>query len=161
MADTTIVGGLPGGRPTASATAQATPQAAPQATTPSTFPSTARTAFPAGTPVAQSLIVEKTSISAQTTSAASATVTGLVAADVAEGAEARVQTDGTLTLSPAQWAKVGAAGGLTPGTVYYLSEDKPGISSHRPQRTGSWSVKIGVALSTVTLLLRIGEPVQV
>lgn len=102
---------------------------------------------------------------AQTTDPRGANALGLVVVADGTGPSARVQVrpGGLLALTVAQWTAVGAApGGLARGAVYYLSEDRPGfLSATRPQKAGSFSVRIGVALSTTALLVQIGEPVQV
>jgi hypothetical protein len=148
---TVVVGGVLGTRPS-------DPPPAPRA-----FPSTAGVHLLAGMPVAQSAAAPLTSVFADTRSLSSAAVTGLVQAEVAQGGQAHVQPADLLTLTVAQWAAVGVgAQGLVPSTVYYVSEEKPGLlAPARPRRPGSFATKVGVALSPVTMLVQVDGPTQV
>jgi hypothetical protein len=47
---------------------------------------------------------------------------------------------------------------LTAGSPYYVSNATPGnITATAP--TSGWIVRVGIALSTTTLLINLGEPV--
>lgn len=66
---------------------------------------------------------------------------------------------GTLTL--ADWSSVADASSLTPGAPYYIDETTPGnITSTSPGDSAEFSVRVGVALSSTTLAIEIGEGVK-
>ena len=72
-----------------------------------------------------------------------------------------VQPSGVLTLTTAQWdAVAGTSGGLTPGTVYYLSQTTAGHIITTPAGTpGLVTTQLGQALSATRLLIQIGVPI--
>lgn len=80
---------------------------------------------------------------------------GQVGALVIIGLPVFVQSSGILTLTTAQWDVVtGASGGLTRGSVYYLSLVTNGrITATRPSTTGQLVSRVGVALSPTAMLL--------
>ncbi|HZL94936.1 MAG TPA: hypothetical protein VFB99_14880, partial [Vicinamibacterales bacterium] len=81
-------------------------------------------------------------------------VVGLVAdASIAVSAVGRVQTNGKITLTTAQWDDIaGTTGGLTPGTVYYLDATAGLLTDTEP--TGTAVVHpVGQALSPTELQL--------
>jgi hypothetical protein len=73
-----------------------------------------------------------------------------------------IVTGGVMTASTAQWDAVnGSSGGLTVGSVYYLSPSTAGaITTTAPSTTGQWVVRVGVALSSTQLQINFGPPVQ-
>jgi trimeric autotransporter adhesin len=84
-------------------------------------------------------------------------VIGLVEdGSVAVSASGRVRFGGVINLTTGQWdAITGGAGGLTPGTTYYLGL-APGTLTDTAPTTGFVRV-VGVALSSTSLKLQIGN----
>lgn len=83
---------------------------------------------------------------------------GLVAAaSIASAGTGPVMVNGVLTATTAQWdAAFGTTGGLTFGTIYYLSDATAGKGTvTAPTATGSYVVRLGVALSTTELMISI------
>ena len=75
-------------------------------------------------------------------------------------------TKGSLTLSAAQWQVVtGTAGGLTPGSRYFLDINVPGLLQPPPTAsgapTGSFMVPVGYALSSTEFLLDVQPSVRI
>ncbi len=71
-----------------------------------------------------------------------------------------IQVDGLLTLTTEQWdLATGDTGGLTPGSVYFLSAATIGRITNVPPTTG-YIVKIGTAISTVNFEISIGTPIK-
>ena len=94
--------------------------------------------------------------------AATTFVTGLVqATSVANHASGAVQTNGVLTATAVQWnAITGGSGGLTTGSVYFLSPTMAGqITTTAPTTSGQYVVQVGIALSTTELDVQIGPPI--
>lgn len=92
------------------------------------------------------------------TAAATARVIGLVFdTTIANGANGQVAVDGILTGTTTQWdAVAGTTGGLTAGTVYFLDPTTAGMITATPPTTvGQLLTRIGVALSSTTLMLDI------
>lgn len=69
------------------------------------------------------------------------------------GNTVNIQYASTLTANTAQWDAVsGGTGGLTPGSVYYLSGSTAGsISTTPPAGTGKYVLPVGVSLNTTTM----------
>ena len=83
---------------------------------------------------------------------------GLVAdPSISEASSGGIQVDGVLTASTAQWdAVAGTTGGLTAGTIYYLSATTPGaITATAPSTTGQYVKEVGIAISTTELKINI------
>lgn len=100
---------------------------------------------------------------AQADAAATAAVLGLAKATIAAEMEGAIVESGPLTLTTAQWDVVtGGSGGLTAGSIYYLSAATAGeLTTTAPSGGGEQVVPVGIALSDVTLLIRIGYPVEI
>lgn len=88
-------------------------------------------------------------------------VAGLTIASILTTATGTIRTTGPLTLTTGQWdAITGGSGGLTAGSVYYLDPGTAGLLTLSPtDSTGNFLVKVGIALSTTTLLIQIAEPI--
>lgn len=71
------------------------------------------------------------------------------------------QSDGVLALTTGQWdAVAGTTGGLTAGTVYYLSAATAGIiTSTAPSVVGQYVQKIGIGISTTEMLIDIRDAI--
>lgn len=85
---------------------------------------------------------------------------GLCPAAITSAASGSVQNDGVLTLTTGQWDTVaGTTGGLTFNTEYYLSDATAGLLTATPPSTvGHYVAPIGIALSTVDLLIYTNKP---
>lgn len=89
-------------------------------------------------------------------------VLGLVRdVSVATSTAGSVQTDGQLTATTAQWdAVTGGSGGLTAGSVYYVSAATAGqLTTTAPTTTGQFVVRVGKAISTTVLDISIMQPI--
>lgn len=85
-------------------------------------------------------------------------VIGLVAdVSITNAVAGNIAVDGVLTATTGQWdAAFGTTGGLTFGTVYYLSAATPGLGTNSaPNAAGQYVVRLGIALSTTELALQI------
>jgi hypothetical protein len=73
-----------------------------------------------------------------------------------------VLVSGPVTATTAQWdAVTGQSGGLTAGAVYHLSNGTAGwLTTSVPSTEDHFVVRIGVALSSTTMLLQIQPPIQ-
>lgn len=79
---------------------------------------------------------------------------------VATTAAANIVIAGSLTATTVQWdAVTGQSGGLTTGSVYYLSNATAGNLTTTAPTTG-FNCPIGVALSTTIMVLQIGTSIQ-
>lgn len=89
-------------------------------------------------------------------------VVGLATEAIAPNTSGLIQTDGTLTLTVAQWAEItGQAGGLTPGETYYLAPFPGEMMTVPPATEGFYLTRIGRALSSTTLEISIMPPIGV
>lgn len=89
-------------------------------------------------------------------------VLGLVRdSSIASSAVGLIQTDGVLTATTAEWdAVTGETGGLTAGSVYYLSASTAGrLTTTAPTSSGQLVVRVGVALSNTELEISIDQPI--
>lgn len=85
---------------------------------------------------------------------------GFAAAAINNGAAGTVITDGVAVGLTTDWdAVTGQTGGLTPGSVYYLSDVTAGTITTNPP-SSDWRVPVGVAISTTQMLIAKLEPVQ-
>lgn len=85
---------------------------------------------------------------------------GFASAAINNAASGSVTTDGALTGTTGEWdAVTGQTGGLTPGAVYFVSTSTNGAITSTAPTTG-WLVRVGVAISTTTMLINKGEPIQ-
>src|SRR5574340_414193 len=91
---------------------------------------------------------------AKADAAGTVNVCGLVRdTSIASGSDGLIQADGCLTATTGQWdAVTGGSGGLTAGSVYYLSAATAGFLTATPPATVSqYVVRVGKALSTTVL----------
>lgn len=87
-------------------------------------------------------------------------VVALATAAVAISAAGICQTEGVLVATTAQWDVVtGGAGGLTAGSVYYLSNVTAGLITTTAPTTG-YVVEVGQAISTTELNICIKAPIK-
>lgn len=104
-----------------------------------------------GTPVYVSAAgsVNKASAAA----AGTAKVLGLVKDNsIAAAGSGYIQTDGVLSATTGAWDVVtGGTGGLTAGTLYYLSATAGQLTTTAPSGSGQYVMKVGMALSTTEL----------
>lgn len=87
---------------------------------------------------------------------------GLAASALANGQIGLIATAGPLTLLTNQWDAIvtGESGGLTPGATYYLSDATPGfLTTTAPSTPGHYSVEVGQALTSVTMLVSPKTPI--
>ena len=98
---------------------------------------------------------------AQANAVSTAKVIGLAKAGITSGSSGSVQTDGIITLTTGEWdAIAGTTGGLTFNTDYFLSAAASGaITATVPEGT-NYIVKIGRAISTLSLDLNISSPIK-
>jgi hypothetical protein len=99
---------------------------------------------------------------AQANASGTSRVLGLVAdASITNGVSGNFKLDGVLTATTTQWdAVAGTTGGLTFGTIYYLSPTTAGqLTSTAPTTVGQYVVEIGEAISTTELLIKIKSPI--
>lgn len=99
---------------------------------------------------------------AQASASGTVEVLGLVReTSIAAAATGVIQTDGVLAATTAQWdAVTGGTGGLTAGTVYFLSAATAGkLTTSAPTSTGQYVVRIGKAISTTEMEITIGQPI--
>lgn len=82
-------------------------------------------------------------------------------ASVAAAAAGAVQTDGILTATTAQWdAVTGQTGGLTSGSVYFLSATTAGrLTVTAPTAVGEFVARVGRAISTTALDISVAPPI--
>lgn len=80
---------------------------------------------------------------------------------IANGVSGAVQVGGVLTATTGQWdTAFGTTGGLTFNTRYYLSAATAGLGTvTAPSTVGQYVVELGIALSTVDLLLTDMKPI--
>ena len=80
---------------------------------------------------------------------------------IAGAASGIIGVDGVLTATTGQWdAVAGTTGGLTFGTVYYLSAATAGLlTSTAPTTVGQFIVEVGQAISTVDMKILIKAPI--
>lgn len=87
-------------------------------------------------------------------------IVGLMIEDVTATNSGRFQCNGEITLTSAQWdAVTGATGGLTPGATYFLSNASLGKIVTNVPATGVIA-KIGVAVDTTKMLVKIESTIQ-
>ncbi|WOB42972.1 hypothetical protein HNI00_07250 [Thermoleptolyngbya oregonensis NK1-22] len=89
-----------------------------------------------------------------------ATVVGLAAAAIAPNTSGRIQTDGVITLTAAQWENIiGQPDGLAPGATYYLSPFPGELIHVPPSAQGFYLTRIGTAISSAALEISIQPPI--
>jgi hypothetical protein len=81
---------------------------------------------------------------------------------IAGSSSGNLQTAGPVTATTGQWDTVaGTSGGLTPGTLYYLSDATAGkITSTPPSTATHYIIELGTAVSTTILNLNIRPSIQ-
>lgn len=86
---------------------------------------------------------------------------GLVkSTSIAASASGSIQTDGVFVATTTQWdAVTGGSGGLTAGSIYWLSEATAGRLTTTAPSSG-YVVKVGQALSTTDMEISIGSPIK-
>lgn len=87
---------------------------------------------------------------------------GLVADNsIAASASGNVRVSGVLAATTSQWDTVaGTTGGLSAGSVLYLSDSTAGhLTATPPSTTGHYVVEIGQALSSTELLINVKAPI--
>jgi hypothetical protein len=91
--------------------------------------------------------------------AGTAPVAGLCLRNGASGEPVPVLFAGPLDLPTAEWdAITGGSGGLTRGSYYYLSAATAGhLTTTEPSSEGTFGIRVGLALSTTTMLIQIGD----
>jgi len=117
--------------------------------------------FPPGTPVCQSSDDDGTVLSAMADSVDTAAVVGLAAGIGIEGSSILVKYSGPIHLTTAQWDVVtGQTGGLTRGSIYFLSSATAGrLTTTAPSSEGDFVTQCGIALSATDLMIQIGPTV--
>jgi hypothetical protein len=80
---------------------------------------------------------------------------------IASSSTGAVQTDGVLVGTTAQWdAVTGQTGGLTAGSVYFLSSATAGrITTAAPTASGEYVIRIGKAISSTSIDITIQPPI--
>ena len=80
---------------------------------------------------------------------------------IAASAIGNIQTDGILEATTGQWdAVAGTTGGLTAGTIYFLSAATAGqLTATAPTTIGEFVVRVGVALSTTKMEITLTQPI--
>jgi hypothetical protein len=99
---------------------------------------------------------------AQADAAGTTELLGLVAdTTILTTADGDVQADGFLEATTGQWdAVTGDVGGLTAGGIYYLDPDTAGLlTSTAPTTVGQYVVRVGQAISTTVMNIRIEQPI--
>lgn len=94
--------------------------------------------------------------------AGTSTIVGLYyTTSVAASSAGLVVSSGSLTATTGQWDAVASTtGGLTPGVTYFLDPATPGkVTSTVPTTAGFTLVRIGTAVSSTIMVLRIGPPI--
>jgi hypothetical protein len=99
---------------------------------------------------------------AQADASGTVEVLGLVQeVTIASAASGYIQTDGIIAATTTQWdAVAGTTGGLTPGSIYYLSSGTAGfLTETAPSSVGQYVVRVGKAISTTELEISISQPI--
>lgn len=99
---------------------------------------------------------------AQANASGTTEVLGLIrTASIAAAASGVAQTDGVLTATAAQWdAITGQTGGLTPGSIYFLSAATAGrLTRTAPTAIGSYVARIGRAISSIEFEITLQPPI--
>lgn len=129
---------------------------------PNQYNATAGAGVAAGTPCYQAAgSADNVATPARANTNATSSVAGLAVNGFAEGDPCRIQYAGPLTLTEDQWdAATGDTGGLTRGSVYYLSADAAGkLTSTAPVPTNNVT-QVGIALSSTTLLIQLSATIE-
>ena len=100
---------------------------------------------------------------ADATALPAAKMVGLATTSTLAGNAADVQTQDVLTLTTGQWdAVTGQTGGLTSGSTYWLDGASAGLITTTPPATpvSGYNVRVGVALTSVALDIKIRAPLK-
>lgn len=85
---------------------------------------------------------------------------GLATSSINNASSGQIATGGEVTATTGEWdAAAGTTGGLTAGTVYYLSEATAGKLTATAPSTG-WVLTVGIALSSTKMKVNILAPVK-
>ena len=97
---------------------------------------------------------------AQASGLPQARMVGIVTSATLAGFAADAQTQDVLTLTTGQWdAVTGGTGGLTPGSVYYLSATAGELTTTPPATPASvYNTRAGIAISSTQLDIKIRAP---
>lgn len=81
---------------------------------------------------------------------------------IAAAAIGTIQTDGGLTATTAEWDVVtGQTGGLTPGSIYFLSSTTAGkLTTTAPTSSGQFVLRVGQAISSTSLEISRYQPIE-
>lgn len=98
---------------------------------------------------------------ARANAAGTSKVVGIVPNDISNGATGTVQVNGVVTLTTAEWdAITGQTGGLTAGSIYFLSAATAGLlTTTAPSTVGQLVVRVGIALSATEMSVSPGDPI--
>lgn len=90
---------------------------------------------------------------ANSAAAGTAKVLGLVKdASISASGAGFIQTDGVLAATTGAWDTVtGGSGGLTAGSIYYLSTTAGQLTTTAPSGAGQYVMKVGLAISTTEM----------
>jgi hypothetical protein len=94
------------------------------------------------------------------TAVATSQVVGVAVAPAAAGAPVYLKTGGGVNLGTAQWDAIvtGESGGLTTGSVYYLSAATAGfLTKTAPVSESDVDLQVGIALSPESMLVQIRQ----
>ncbi len=135
----------------------ATRIAGPQPTNHNSLNPTAAADTLPGTPMYASASGEADA--ARANAAGTSRVIGLASSNGAEGEPVHVQYAGPLDLPTAEWDVItGQSGGLTQGSYYYLVSGAAGqLTTTEPTAGGTFGIRVGLALSSTTMLIQIGD----
>ncbi len=98
----------------------------------------------------------------QANASGTAKVIGLVRdASIGAAAVGTIQTDGILNATTAQWdAVAGTTGGLTFGSLYFLSAATVGLlTATAPTTAGQLNVRVGRAISATEMVIGVEDPI--
>lgn len=118
-----------------------------------------------GSTIAKLSAIYKTTVAdqialAKADAAATMRFIGFASGAINTATSGAIIVNGVVTGSTGEWdAVTGQSGGLTPGSVYFLSNATAGMVTPTAPTTG-FSVRVGIAVSTTQLLINVGEPVQ-
>lgn len=116
------------------------------------------TSIPPGTPVFPSRANAGEVVAARGNVEATSHVVGLAAETGVVGNPVLIQTEGTITLTTAQWDVITRdVGGLVPGVPYFLSTGfREGVLTRtEPVTVGQFDVQVGIGLSPTDFLIQI------
>lgn len=88
---------------------------------------------------------------------------GLAQYNISTSTTGFIQSAGVLTATTTEWDSVtGGSGGLTAGSIYYLSDSTAGrLTSTAPTTLNHWVCEVGTALNSTELLINLRRPVRI